>query len=207
VDDLVERVRRLLHGQRRVVLGLCGAPGAGKSSLAELLVSRLGPQAVVVPLDGFHLHDAELARLGRLDRKGAPDTFDADGYVALLRRIRQDPGRTVYAPAFDRDRELSLAGAIPVLPEHRLVVTEGNYLLLDAPGWCDVRAELTECWFLVGDEDERRRRLVARHVAHGRTPDAAEAWVAGTDDPNARLVASTREAADLVVEAAAWMTG
>jgi pantothenate kinase len=207
VDDLVERVRRLLHGHRRVVLGLCGPPGAGKSSLAERLVRRLGPEAVAVPLDGFHLHDAELARLGRLERKGAPDTFDVDGYVALLHRIGQDPGRTVYAPAFDRDRELSLAGAIPVLPEHRVVLTEGNYLLLDAPGWRDVRAELTECWFLVGDEDERRRRLVARHVAHGRTPEAAEAWVATTDDPNARLVGSTREAADLVVEAAAWMTG
>ena len=207
MDDLVERVRRLHHGRRRTVLGLCGPPGAGKSSLAERLVGRLGADAVVVPLDGFHLHDTELARLGRLERKGAPDTFDVDGYVALLRRIGQDPDRTVYAPAFDRDRELSLAGAIPVLPEHRIVVTEGNYLLLDTPGWREVPAELAECWFLDGDDDRRRRRLVERHVGHGRSPEAAEAWVATTDDPNARLVQSTREAADLVVEAAAWMTG
>jgi pantothenate kinase len=207
VDDLVERVRRLLQGRRRVLLGLCGPPGSGKSTLAERLVGRLGADAVVVPLDGFHLHDAELARLGRLERKGAPDTFDVDGYVALLRRIGHDPGRTVYAPAFDRDRELSLAGAIPVLPEHRIVVTEGNYLLLDRTGWRDVRAELAECWYLDGDDDGRRRRLVERHVGHGRTPEAAEAWVADTDDPNARLVESTREAADLVVDAAAWMTG
>ena len=204
MDDLVERVRGLQHGHRRVVLGLCGPPGAGKSTLAERLVGRLGPDAVVVPLDGFHLHDDELARLGRLERKGAPDTFDVDGYVALLRRIRQDPDRTVYAPAFDRDRELSLAGAIPVLPEHRIVVTEGNYLLLEATGWREVRAELAECWFVDGD-DHRRRRLVERHVGHGRTPEAAEAWVASTDDPNARLVESTREAADWVVDAAAWM--
>jgi pantothenate kinase len=113
----------------------------------------------------------------------------------------------VYAPRFRREIEESIGSSIPVPPTVPLVVTEGNYLLLDTPGWRDVRAELTECWFLVGDEDERRRRLVARHVAHGRTPEAAEAWVATTDDPNARLVGSTREAADLVVEAAAWMTG
>jgi pantothenate kinase len=207
VDDLVARARVLLRTRRRAVLGLCGPPAAGKSSLADALVRGLGAEAVVVPLDGFHLHDAELARLGRLARKGAPDTFDVDGYVALLRRINADPDRVVYAPAFDRDHELSLAGAIPVLPEHRLVVTEGNYLLLDRPGWSDVRPELAECWYLVGDDDARRRRLVGRHVGHGRTPAAAEAWVASTDDPNARLVESTRDAADLAVEAAAWMTG
>jgi pantothenate kinase len=207
VDDLVARARGLLRSRRRAVLGLCGPPAAGKSSLADALARGLGAEAVVVPLDGFHLHDAELARLGRLARKGAPDTFDVDGYVALLRRINADPDRVVYAPAFDRDRELSLAGAIAVQPEHRLVVTEGNYLLLDRPGWSDVRPELAECWYLVGDDDARRRRLVARHVGHGRTPAAAEAWVASTDDPNARLVESTRDAADLAVEAAAWMTG
>lgn len=188
------------------MLGLCGAPGAGKSSLAAELVGRIGPQAVVVPLDGFHLQDGELARLGRLDRKGAPDTFDVDGYVALLRRITQQPDQVVYAPSFDRDRELSLAGAIPVLPAHRLVVTEGNYLLLDAPGWRDVRTELTECWY-VDDDDQRRERLVERHVRHGRSPAAAEAWVSATDDPNARLVAATRQAADLVVDPAGWMSG
>ncbi len=207
MDALVERAQRLVSAPHRALLGLCGPPGAGKSSLAVELVRRLGPEAVAVPLDGFHLQDAELERLGRLDRKGAPDTFDVDGYVALLRRIRQDPDRAVYAPGFDRDREVSLAGAIAVLPEHRVVVTEGNYLLLDRPGWGEVRPELAECWYLDGDDGLRRRRLVERHVRHGRSHRAAEAWVAATDDPNARLVASTREAADLVVDADAWMTG
>jgi pantothenate kinase len=205
MDDLLERARRLLHARRRVVLGLCGAPGAGKSTLAAHLAEGVGPTAVVVPLDGFHLQDAELERLGRLGRKGAPDTFDVEGYVALLRRIVQHPDRTIYAPSFDRDRELSLAGAIPVLPEHRLVVTEGNYLLLDAPGWREVRNELDECWFLTGDDELRRRRLVERHIRHGRSPEAAEAWVASTDDPNARLIGPSREAADLVVPPPAWM--
>jgi pantothenate kinase len=199
-EKLVERARRLLQSQPRAVLGICGPPGAGKSTLAHRLVERIGADAVVVPLDGFHLQDEELARLGLLHHKGAPDTFDVDGYVALLRRIRQQPDHTIYAPAFDRDREVSLAGAIPVLPRHRLVVTEGNYLLLDAPGWREVRHELTECWFLRGDDDLRRDRLVARHLQHGRDRASAAAWMQRTDEPNAALVGATQERADLVVD-------
>ncbi len=197
---LVDRARTLLDRPGRSVLGICGAPGAGKSTLAARLTAALGPEAVVLPMDGFHLHDDELRRLGRQDRKGAPDTFDVDGYVALLRRVRASSDRTVYAPSFDRDRELSLAGAVPVLPEHRLVVTEGNYLLLDAPGWSEVRPELDECWFVAGDDEVRVARLVERHVAHGRTREAATAWVQRSDEANARLVAATRARADLVVQ-------
>jgi pantothenate kinase len=199
MDDLVERARRLLQAHRRAVLGICGAPGAGKSSLAQRLVDRLGPQAVTVPMDGFHLQDEELVRQGLLDCKGAPDTFDVDGYVALLRRVGAASELTVYAPAFDRARELSLAAAIPVLPQHRLIVTEGNYLLLDAPGWRDVAGQLTECWFLESDDDVRRSRLTARHEQHGRSKEAASAWVLRCDEPNARLVADSRHRADLVV--------
>lgn len=197
LDDLVARARALVGADRRAVLGLCGPPGAGKSTLAARLVEALGEAAVVVPLDGFHLHDDELARLGRADRKGAPDTFDVAGYVALLRRLRAED--TVYAPAFDRDRELALAGAVPVLPEHRLVVTEGNYLLLDRPGWRDVRPLLDACWYVDLDDAVRVERLVARHVRHGRTPAQAAAWVARSDEANARLVVPTRGRADLVV--------
>jgi pantothenate kinase len=199
VDDLIARARRLLQTRGRSVLGICGAPGSGKSTVAKLLVERLGPEAVIVPMDGFHLHDDELARLGLLDRKGAPGTFVVAGYLALLRRMRTEPDRTVYAPSFDRDRELSLAGAIPVLPEHRLVVTEGNYLLLDAPGWREVHGELSECWFLRGDEDLRRERLVDRHVRHGRSREEALAWVRRVDEPNALLVEASGDRADVVV--------
>jgi len=199
VDELVERARRLLDGRQRGVLGICGPPGVGKSRLAELLLEHLGSSCVVLPLDGFHLQDEELVRQGLLDCKGAPDSFDVDGYVALLRRVGAASERTVYAPAFDRVRELSLAGAIPVLPQHRLVVTEGNYLLLDAPGWRDVSEQLTECWFLESDDDVRRSRLTARHEQHGRSKEAASAWVLRCDEPNARLVADSRHRADLVV--------
>lgn len=206
MEDLVERARGLVADRPRAVLGICGPPGAGKSTFARELVARVGAEAVVVPLDGFHLQDEELARLGRLGRKGAPDTFDVDGYVALLGRIRQETDRTVYAPTFDRDREVSLAGAIAVLPRHRLVVTEGNYLLLDEPGWRDAHAGLAECWYLQLDDEIRRERLVARHVGHGRSPEAGAEWVERTDEPNARLVEHARHRADLVVEPADWMT-
>ncbi len=196
-DSLVDRARALM-ADGRAVLGICGAPGAGKSTLASALVSRLAQLAVVVPMDGFHLHDDELADLGLADRKGAPETFDVPGYVALLRRLREND-QAVRAPEFDRSRELSVSGAIVVRPEHRLVVTEGNYLLHDAAGWSEVRPLLDEVWFVEGDETTRLGRLVDRHVAHGKPRDLARRWAHTSDQANADLVAATRIRADLVV--------
>jgi pantothenate kinase len=188
-------------GPRRI-LGLAGPPGAGKSALAGRLAQRAGRAAVVVPLDGFHLADAELIRLGRLGRKGAPDTFDADGYLALLGRIRSaGPGVTVYAPAFGRQLEQPIAGSIPVRPDTSLVITEGNYLLLDEPPWTVIRSLLDEVWWVDLGAAERRRRLIARHVRWGKTPPAAERFVAESDEANARAVAPGRERADRVVTA------
>ncbi len=198
LQRLVDRARALAR-DGRTLLGICGAPGAGKSPLAERLVAGLGPEAVLVPMDGFHVHDDELARLGLGNRKGAPETFDVGGYVALLRRLRSEQDRVVYAPSFDRSRELALAGAIAVHPEHRLVVTEGNYLLHDAGGWRDVRPLLDDVWFVHTDDETRVARLVARHVAHGRSPEQAEHWVTVSDEANAELVARTRGSADLQV--------
>ena len=198
-STLVERAARLAEGDGRALLGLTGAPGAGKSTLAAGLVQALGDRAVLVPMDGFHLDDAVLDALGRRDRKGAPDTFDADGYVALLRRLHDRSEDVVYAPEFRRELELAAAGAIAVPRDVPLVVTEGNYLLHDGP-FAPVRALLTETWFLEVDPAVRRARLVARHIANGRAPDAARRWVETTDEPNARLVERTRGAADLVVQ-------
>ncbi|CAL9283306.1 hypothetical protein SUDANB180_06901 [Streptomyces sp. enrichment culture] len=202
-DDLLARARALPRDGRRALLGIAGSPGAGKTTLAERLVDALngdGPRwAARVPMDGFHLADAELDRLGRRDRKGAPDTFDAGGYAALLRRLREESGEVVYAPGFERVLEQPLAGAIPVPPEARLVVTEGNYLLLTEGSWARVRPCLDEVWFCEIDEAERIRRLVARHEEFGKEHAAAVAWVRGPDQRNADLVASTRERADLVV--------
>lgn len=206
-DDLLVRARALSRDGRRALLGIAGSPGAGKTTLAERLVQALdgdGPSwAVHVPMDGFHLADAELDRLGRRDRKGAPDTFDAAGYAALLRRLREESDEVVYAPGFERVLEQPLAGLLPVPPQARLVVTEGNYLLLTEGPWARVRPCLDEVWFCEISEEERIRRLVARHEEFGKEHTAAVAWVRGTDQRNADLVAATRERADLVVPATA----
>jgi pantothenate kinase len=197
LSDLVRRATGLASGGR-ALLGITGPPGAGKSTLAHALVDALPGRAVLVPMDGFHLDDGELDRLGRRDRKGAPDTFDAAGYVHLLRRLREAADDVVYAPRFVREREHALAGAIAVPRDVPLVVTEGNYLMAGG-GFAPVRDLLDETWFVDVDAAVRRRRLVARHAAHGRTPDAARQWVDRTDEPNALLVQATRERADLVV--------
>jgi pantothenate kinase len=209
-DDLLLRARSLKQGGRRAVLGIAGSPGAGKTTLAETLVRELSagaePWVAHVPMDGFHLADVELDRLGLRDRKGAPDTFDAAGYAALLRRLRtaeEDDG-IVYAPGFERVLEQPIAGAVPVPPSARLVVTEGNYLLLDTGGWVRVRQQLDEVWFCELDEQERIRRLVARHEEFGKGHEEAVTWVLGTDQRNADLVAATRGRADLVVPGTAF---
>ncbi|WP_055619749.1 nucleoside/nucleotide kinase family protein [Streptomyces sp. JHA19] len=206
--ELLDRARSLADGGGRAVLGIAGSPGAGKTTLAETLVRELNgtgdPWVAHVPMDGFHLADAELERLGRRDRKGAPDTFDAAGYAALLRRLREEPGDdVVYAPGFERELEQPIAGAVPVEPAARLMVTEGNYLLLDTGAWARVRAQLDEVWFCELDEEERLRRLIARHERFGKTHEEAVAWVTRSDQRNAELVAATRDRADLVVPATA----
>jgi pantothenate kinase len=181
----------------RRIIGIAGPPGAGKSTLAARLVDDRADH-VLVPMDGFHLAQTELARLRRADRKGAPDTFDVHGYVALLRRIRHEVDGIVYAPRFDRHLEEPIANAIAIEPQHTVVVTEGNYLMHDADGWEGVRPLLDECWY-VDDAPGRLERLIARHVDHGRTPAAAEAWVRTVDEPNARLIERTRPRADRIV--------
>ncbi|MFJ7997333.1 nucleoside/nucleotide kinase family protein [Streptomyces sp. NPDC096310] len=202
---LLDRARGLLERPGRAVLGIVGAPAAGKSTLAELLVRELGPGACLVPMDGYHLANSVLHALGRRDRKGAPDTFDAEGYVALLRRLRDVAGPdgtgtgAVYAPRFHREIEESVAGETVIAPEARLVVTEGNYLLLPEGPWAGVRPLLDESWYVEPDEALRLRRLVDRHVEFGKSPEEAHAWAHGTDQRNATLITATRRHADLVV--------
>ncbi|HJU99886.1 MAG TPA: nucleoside/nucleotide kinase family protein [Burkholderiaceae bacterium] len=190
---------RLAPGQR-YLLGLAGAPGAGKSTVAQRLLEALPGRAVVVPMDGYHLANTELARLGRAGRKGAPDTFDSAGYVALLARLRQRaPGEVVYAPEYRRELEEGVAGAIAVPPEIELIITEGNYLLLDQGHWAGVRAQLDAVWYVDIDHALRRERLAARHMRFGRTADQARDWVWQTDEPNAVLVEASKARADLVL--------
>ena len=193
------RVDALLAQGGRRLLGLVGPPGAGKSTLAQALLEAFPGAAQVVPMDGYHLANVELARLGRADRKGAPDTFDAAGYLALLQRLREPrDGEIVYAPEFRREIEEPVAGAIAVLPGTRLVITEGNYLLLDDGPWAGIAALLDDCWYVEIDPALRTDRLVARHRQFGRSAEQAADWVAHTDEPNARHIEATRERARAV---------
>lgn len=205
-DDLVARVLACAGEPGTSIVGIAGAPGAGKSTLAEALVPAvaavLGADAVAqIPMDGFHLADVALRGLGRLERKGAPDTFDAAGYAALLRRVRQSHA-VVYVPAFERDLEQPLAGALAIDPDVRVVITEGNYLLLQHPAWREVAAEIDEIWYLRADEDLRLRRLVDRHIRFGKSPDDARRWVRDVDEPNARLIEASSAHADLLIDTA-----
>ncbi len=202
-SGLVDRARSLLT-ERRAVLGIAGAPAAGKTTLAEELVRALaaaGVPVVHVPMDGYHLADIELDRLGLRDRKGAPDTFDALGYAALLRRIHEDQDDMIYAPGFERVIEQPIAGAIPIPRSARLIVTEGNYLLVDDPRWRTVRPQFDEIWYVDLDQQERLRRLVDRHMRFGKPAADAIAWATGTDESNAEIIMATRDRADLIVPA------
>lgn len=200
LSELLDRCRSMVARGGRV-LGIAGVPGAGKSTLAETLVAAWGPTAQLLPMDGFHLADEELARLGRSGRKGAPDTFDVHGYVSALRRVRARDVDVV-VPRFDRSLEAAIAGSLRIAVDTELVVTEGNYLLLDdvdVPEWCLVRPLLDETWLVTTEDDERIAQLVERHIAHGRDRAAAEAWVRDVDEPNARRIAERSVGIDLVV--------
>jgi pantothenate kinase len=200
VAQLVERARRLARQGSRRLLGITGAPGAGKSTVARAVVDALGPElCALVPMDGFHLANVTLIAWGRRDRKGAWDTFDADGYVHLLRRLRDQAEEYVHAPDFYREIEESIGSARPVHRDVPLVVTEGNYLLSREGGWPPVAGLLDEAWYLDIDLTTRRDRLVRRHERHGKTHAEAEAWTDGSDEANAALIAATRDRADLVV--------
>ena len=191
-------LRMLAGSPGRTLLGIAGPPGAGKSTLTDAILAALG-QIAIAPMDGFHLAGRELERLGRAARKGAPDTFDVDGYVALLERLKTSTDEIVYAPEFRREIEEPIANAIPIPRTAKLVLTEGNYLLHDQDGWQRVRPLLDQAWYIDLDDATRDARLLARHIAYGRTPEAARAWIAATDAPNADLIARNRHRADRIV--------
>lgn len=199
-SQAIARLDRCLARPGRTIIGLIGPPGAGKSTLSARIVAHFGQRSQVVPMDGFHLANSELERLGRRGRKGAPDTFDAWGYVALLQRLRAPrSGEVVYAPEFRRSLEEPIAGAIAIPDDTRLLIAEGNYLGLETGAWAQVAPLLNELWYVDGDDAVRRQRLAARHVQFGRTPQDAARWVEVTDEPNARLIATTRARAHCVV--------
>jgi pantothenate kinase len=203
--DLLARDAIALVGDgSRAILGIAGSPGSGKSTLVDALLEHVravkGDEWVAhVPMDGFHLADAQLERIGARGRKGAPDTFDAAGYAHALERVRRERDEPVYVPGFDRTLEQPLAAALVVLPSARLVVTEGNYLLLDDPRWRRARRAMDAVWFVASEQAARVERLVARHILFGKSPQEAQAWVSAVDERNAELVEPTAASADRVL--------
>ncbi len=211
--EFVERplswlARRVLDraGEGRYLLGIAGPPGAGKSTLSVALREAINAVGNVVaeiaPMDGYHLTNDVLRARGDLARKGEPDTFDVDGYVAGLRRLRSTPlGQPVAWPTFDRTTDAPVAGGV-VFDRQSIVITEGNYLLLDDFGtrqWSAVRALLDECWYLDAARDVIEDRLLRRHIRGGRTREAAAKKVRDSDLWNAELVATSSARADLVL--------
>ncbi|WP_062378047.1 nucleoside/nucleotide kinase family protein [Demequina pelophila] len=205
VGALADRVLATLRrsGRHRIVIGITGSPGAGKSTLAHALADVLNRDrpgiAANVPMDGFHLANGTLDRLGIHDRKGAIDTFDGWGFLSLVRRIVAETDHVVYAPSFDRTVDEGVTGAIPVEPGARIVIVEGNYLLADTEPWNLVKDSLDEAWFCATDDDERLARLVPRHVEGGRSHEAAHAWAVGVDGANAIVIEASRPRADLIL--------
>ncbi|NIK57366.1 nucleoside/nucleotide kinase family protein [Kribbella shirazensis] len=197
-----DRAVELAVRGRRQLLGITGAPAAGKSTYAEQLTAKLladGHQVALVPMDGYHLAQSVLEELGLADVKGAPHTFDGYGFVALLRRLKEAPDEQIWAPRFDRGIEDSIAASIGVAPEVTLVLTEGNYLLLDEPPWSTVRDLLDQCWYVEVPEDLRHERLEARHRLFGRSPEEAHERTYGSDERNAHLIAASAPAADAII--------
>lgn len=201
LEAALERALSLTqNSNHRVIIGLIGKPGAGKSSLSKYLLKHLPKETTaLVPMDGYHLSNTQLKILGRTDRKGAPDTFDPNGYVELLKRIKTNMSDDIYFPIFHREIEESIAAEGVVHPRTTLVLTEGNYLLVASDGWAGVADSLTESWFVDVDNDKRMARLVARHIKYGKSAEVAHAWANGTDQRNAELVETTRAKADVII--------
>jgi pantothenate kinase len=190
--------------RRRIIVGIAGPPAAGKSTLSTSLTHALRTEfgadaAVAVPMDGFHLANAELGRLGLADRKGAPETFDAAGFVHLLRRLSEPGTETVYAPAFNRTLNESIGSAIPVHPGVRTIVVEGNYLLVPKPPWAPVRDLLDLALYVEAADGPRVEALLRRQRARGLSRAQARDWVYRSDEANAALIAGTRPYADQVL--------
>jgi pantothenate kinase len=193
------RAQELARSGQRRILGITGEPGSGKSRLASDLLNQLGDVAVGLPMDSYHLSNEQLELLGRHARKGAPDTFDVHGYIEILRRVRSQDADVIYAPRFHREIEESIAAEIAIAPHTPLVITEGNYLLVDDMAWSGVRSQLDEVWFVEVDPATRQERLIARHMSYGRQAGEAEAWALGSDERNAEIIRQTRSRADCIV--------
>ncbi|MEQ8480920.1 MAG: nucleoside/nucleotide kinase family protein [Hoeflea sp.] len=202
--QLIARAALERAGERpRFVIALAGPPGVGKSTLSEAMLAAFdacGEAASIVPMDGFHLDNAVLEDRGDLDRKGAPFTFDADGYAMLLKRLRRQADREVAIPVFDRLHDLSRAGGRVIAAGQRFLIAEGNYLLLDRPPWQDMADLFDMTVMLTAPAEVLRSRLIQRWIDHNLAEADAFARAMHNDIPNAELVLHASRPADITLE-------
>ncbi|MAY62572.1 MAG: nucleoside/nucleotide kinase family protein [Rhizobiales bacterium] len=201
VSELAAEIRTRAIGSERFIVAIAGPPGAGKTTLVEALREKLsgtcGPPSVV-PMDGYHLDNAVLAARGHLSRKGAPFTFDADGYRVMIERLREDSGNDAVVPLFDRTLDVARAGAGIVPAGSRIVLTEGNYLLLDEEPWSALGPLFDLTVMIDVDRSVLEERLVRRWLDHGHDRDAAERRARDNDMVNAALVLTKSQTADVL---------
>lgn len=203
-DDLLQTLHSMQESQR-FILGIVGAPGAGKSTLASNLCNEINSQsadepAIIVPMDGFHYSNEHLIELRLLPLKGIPATFDAQGFVALLDKVRKTKNASVFCPRFDRSIEASIANDIEVKPQHKLIIVEGNYLLLDEEPWNKIVQYLDQSWFIDCAIDVILPRLIQRHIDGGKSAKDAQLKVESTDLPNAKIIDATKSRATRILE-------
>jgi pantothenate kinase len=198
IELLFEQIQSLLDGQSpRTLIGIVGKPGAGKSTVVEQIQNKYQTHEVsIIPMDGFHLTNEELISLGRRERKGAPDTFDVEGFTSLIKSVKIDHSVDHKFPIFHREIEASIADEGIVPKESKIVVTEGNYLFSEDHNWSAVYPLLDHTWFIEIDDEIRIERLIARHVRYGKSPEEAENWSRGSDETNARFIGLTANRAE-----------
>jgi pantothenate kinase len=196
VSDLLTEIKEALESNgKRTLIGIVGKPGAGKSTVVEAIKERFDQALVsIIPMDGYHLSDEELIAQGKRDRKGAPDTFDSNAFVELLRRVKSEDGEITF-PIFHRELEASIPDEGTVPQTAKVIITEGNYLLSQEHGFENVRKLLDKVYYIDINDEKRLERLIARHIRYGKTPDAAQDWAMGSDEANARYIETTKHLA------------
>ena len=202
IELLFEQIQTLLDSQSaRSLIGIVGKPGAGKSTVVEEIEKRYQPNEVsIIPMDGFHLSNEELIALGRRERKGAPDTFDVEGFISLIKKVKHEPQVNHKFPIFHREIEASVENEGLVPKESKVVVIEGNYLFSNEHNWDGVFPLLDHTWFVEIDDEVRIERLIARHIRYGKTPAEAENWSRGSDETNARFIELTAHRASNIIK-------
>lgn len=200
---LIDKAQQAANDHKRFVLGIVGIPASGKSSLTVQLmeyIEAIAPsEAALLPMDGYHLTNHKLDELGLRDRKGSPHTFDAEGYVQAIEAVKP-AGVSLSFPVYDRAIHDPKPDAGQIESSHQLIVTEGNYLLLDQPPWDRLGQVINECWWLDTPTEQAKEWMIKRHVQGGRTEEDARSHYEHSDAANTQLILEHSREPDLIIQ-------